>query len=658
MNRADVAEEIAEAFLTTPVGQTLKQGVIDAGTRFWSTPGGKAVTIVAASGAATAIIAANAPLPFQLPEIPLDAVTPGLKGKLSIEGPVRRPTKIGLTLTYTFGSTMDTPRGRQSDSDARSETREFEKWRIKTPEDKALDEALANKMFSILESQLTRGTSTSEPNLSQPAVSPANGQWRPQVPIQKKSIGPADPNRDASQVVMRTLQPGNGRPIDGEMSHWMGAQLGYDFSEVRIHTDADAAAGAMALNARAYTAGRNIVFGAGEYAPQTFEGKRLLAHELVHVVQQGAATVHSAHAPEAVPRAGETSSRSSAESATPGSVTGVQRQVDSETQEPTAAPTPGNLSPLVRKFLRGDATPAEKEGLSIDLRRGTMSQANKAALEAHLHDSFASQLRRHLVDTGVVPEQGRLELNLAHGLKNVHTFFKVNLQLRLSGLKKTLAQGAEGAVETTLELNADKEKQEVTGVLAPPEGDTSVAAGVRALAFPKGPLKFTVGTVAFYAINFVSLKGDLHITVAGPNGPAEGNIIIHSSDVPDGVTLLLTLSQSRTRPTLAPSTGSPALPAPRVFAAAGPTFNPAGMGTTLGLDVPLAIDPKLPVLYAGIGARASAASGGFLAGSGALSVGYHLSPLTAAIAIEAGLRAPASPAPARQARFRLSRELS
>jgi lysozyme family protein len=63
-------------------------------------------------------------------------------------------------------------------------------------------------------------------------------------------------------------------------------RFGYDFSHVRIHTDARAAASARAVNALAYTVGRNIAFGDGRYTPETLEGKRLLAHELTHVVQQ------------------------------------------------------------------------------------------------------------------------------------------------------------------------------------------------------------------------------------------------------------------------------------------------------------------------------------------------------------------------------------
>lgn len=62
-----------------------------------------------------------------------------------------------------------------------------------------------------------------------------------------------------------------------------------DFCHVRVHIDAKAGESARAVNALAYTVGRDVVFGEGQYAPGTTEGKRLLAHELTHVAQQGSA---------------------------------------------------------------------------------------------------------------------------------------------------------------------------------------------------------------------------------------------------------------------------------------------------------------------------------------------------------------------------------
>ena len=66
----------------------------------------------------------------------------------------------------------------------------------------------------------------------------------------------------------------------------MKSRFEYDFSKVRVHTDEKAAESARTLNALAYTVGRDVVFGTRQYVPETGPGQRLLAHELMHVVQQ------------------------------------------------------------------------------------------------------------------------------------------------------------------------------------------------------------------------------------------------------------------------------------------------------------------------------------------------------------------------------------
>ena len=77
-----------------------------------------------------------------------------------------------------------------------------------------------------------------------------------------------------------------GQPMDAATRSFFEPRFGHDFSQVRIHTDASADASARALSARAYTAGSHIVFGSGQFSPTTLAGKRLLAHELTHVIQQ------------------------------------------------------------------------------------------------------------------------------------------------------------------------------------------------------------------------------------------------------------------------------------------------------------------------------------------------------------------------------------
>lgn len=78
---------------------------------------------------------------------------------------------------------------------------------------------------------------------------------------------------------------GLGQALDRSTRELLEHRLGGDFTGVRVHTDAAAVQSARSLHARAYTAGRDIVFDAGEYQPDTEEGRRLLAHELEHTTQ-------------------------------------------------------------------------------------------------------------------------------------------------------------------------------------------------------------------------------------------------------------------------------------------------------------------------------------------------------------------------------------
>jgi hypothetical protein len=80
--------------------------------------------------------------------------------------------------------------------------------------------------------------------------------------------------------------PGKGEVMADPVRMFMEPRLGRDLGKVRIHRDATAGASAEALNAHAYAIGPHIVFGPNMYRPWSNEGRRLLAHELAHVVQQ------------------------------------------------------------------------------------------------------------------------------------------------------------------------------------------------------------------------------------------------------------------------------------------------------------------------------------------------------------------------------------
>ncbi len=79
---------------------------------------------------------------------------------------------------------------------------------------------------------------------------------------------------------------GKGSPLPASTQQFFRQRMGVDFSQVQIHTGQEASASAKAINAKAYTVGNHIVFKDGQYAPDTYEGKKLLAHELTHVMQQ------------------------------------------------------------------------------------------------------------------------------------------------------------------------------------------------------------------------------------------------------------------------------------------------------------------------------------------------------------------------------------
>src|SRR5262249_47867595 len=89
--------------------------------------------------------------------------------------------------------------------------------------------------------------------------------------------------RVASEI--QALQ-GSGLPLPRPSRAFFEPRFGHDFTTVRIHTDSRAAELARSVNARAFTLGQDIVFGSGEYSPESREGKHVLAHELAHVVQQ------------------------------------------------------------------------------------------------------------------------------------------------------------------------------------------------------------------------------------------------------------------------------------------------------------------------------------------------------------------------------------
>lgn len=102
--------------------------------------------------------------------------------------------------------------------------------------------------------------------------------------VQREAIG-GDGGSEAPPIVEEVLST-PGQPLAESARKTLEPGFGHDFSQVRIHDDSKAGESASAVNALAYTVGNHIAFGAGQYAPGTQAGNRLLAHELTHTIQQ------------------------------------------------------------------------------------------------------------------------------------------------------------------------------------------------------------------------------------------------------------------------------------------------------------------------------------------------------------------------------------
>lgn len=170
----------------------------------------------------------------------------------------------------------------------------------------------------------------------------------------------------APQSVHETLRE-PGQPIAAPARRQAEQRLGQDFSGVRVHSGASAAQSAQAVNALAYTVGQDIVFGAGQYAPHTREGERLLAHELTHTLQQRNTTADRAQQPLRVNEPGDSAEREAARiSEGPGSA------------KPMAASQAAGQGGLLQRQEVNNPTPQQKPGDAAGQKTGDAGQKTDA----------------------------------------------------------------------------------------------------------------------------------------------------------------------------------------------------------------------------------------------------------------------------------------
>ena len=337
---SDAASKAADNALDSVLGKQLVDTVTNLpGVRRFAAAAGTPEGIVGLIGGGAAIVGTlavgGADLPT-IPKIPLDFLLPGLSAKLTWKGQVKAPTEVGITITLgpptkTNAATGATPppaapvpgpmgTGPKREDPKGDAERSVDKG-IEAGRARAAAGTQRDGLATCARDAFGQGQSVTvvlwPKRVVLPAV-PAAGSR----PATEPSSGPAtglapgpstgDPDEAirtwGAPPVQREVAPdagavtqeanandidgamaGGGRALDRSTRGFMESRFGVDFSSVRIHDDSRAADGARSVDAAAFTTGRDVVFGAGRFEPDTPTGRHLLAHELAHVVQQSGA---------------------------------------------------------------------------------------------------------------------------------------------------------------------------------------------------------------------------------------------------------------------------------------------------------------------------------------------------------------------------------
>lgn len=186
---------------------------------------------------------------------------------------------------------------------------------------------------------------------------------------------------EQKQATVQEVVRSPGQALDPVTRAFFEPRFGYDFSRVRIHSDERASAAAHAVNALAYTVGKDVVFGAAQFAPHTSRGRELLAHELTHVIQQGHGPSISRMSRDPVSaRTGQAFvQRASEVKVDPGATCSLEQHRKIEPAAYKADEWLSRAIPALEAFLSGARTP--------------QAQAATAALNKHFHSTDAAVVR-------------------------------------------------------------------------------------------------------------------------------------------------------------------------------------------------------------------------------------------------------------------------
>ncbi|MFD5750769.1 DUF4157 domain-containing protein [Streptomyces sp. NPDC127033] len=222
--------------------------------------------------------------------------------------------------------------------------------------------------------------------------------------------------RKERAAASRTPEPkdivsGAGQPLDVSVRRELEEQLGHDLGRVRLHTDRDASHLTSLLGADAVAVGQDIFFGEGAYRPGTADGQRLLAHELLHTIQNpdGLGTLRAGRDLGAVSLPQE----------------GMEREAEG-TAQALVHPEPGGAERSAPLVEEGQATPGWLRYATVDADRRRMEELDPATLIDRLTNGVVRSLRGDPED-----RSGRARLQLARMAPTVQESVLDRLEVRL-----------------------------------------------------------------------------------------------------------------------------------------------------------------------------------------------------------------------------------
>jgi lipoprotein-anchoring transpeptidase ErfK/SrfK len=178
-------------------------------------------------------------------------------------------------------------------------------------------------------------------------AAPTNNTISTAPPRIQRFTGQTTEQADVAPASVDRVLSSPGRPLEASLQQDMGQRFGHDFSRVRVHTGDEAARSAQDVNAHAYTVGHNIVFGTNQFLPGSNGGRRLLAHELTHVLQQDSANDLQ-----------------------------IQRQAESSVQEKTQSKSPSSKKKPETKVVQKIHVDLSTQKMTVTWIDGTIEEHN------------------------------------------------------------------------------------------------------------------------------------------------------------------------------------------------------------------------------------------------------------------------------------------